>query len=84
MKKIRSNCGTCRKCIDICPTQAITKPYLLDARRCISYLTIEHKTHIKKDFRTKIGNRIFGCDDCLAVCPWNKFAKKYSEVKLSY
>ena len=83
-KKIKSNCGTCSKCIDICPTQAISKPYSLDARRCISYLTIEHKTHIQKDFRVKIGNRIFGCDDCLAVCPWNKFAKKYSEIKLSY
>ena len=83
-KKIKSDCGTCSKCIDICPTQAIIKPYSLDARRCISYLTIEHKTHIKKDFRKKIGNRIFGCDDCLAVCPWNKFAKKYNDIKLSY
>ncbi|GIR46442.1 MAG: epoxyqueuosine reductase [Alphaproteobacteria bacterium] len=83
-KKIKSNCGTCSKCIDVCPTQAIIKPYSLDARRCISYLTIEHKTHIQKDFRIKIGNRIFGCDDCLAVCPWNKFAKKYSDIKLSY
>ncbi len=64
--------------------KAIIKPYSLDARRCISYLTIEHKTHIQKDFRIKIGNRIFGCDDCLAVCPWNKFAKKYSDIKLSY
>ena len=83
-KEIKSNCGTCRKCIDVCPTQAIIKPYSLDARRCISYLTIEHKTHIKKNFRQKIGNRIFGCDDCLAVCPWNKFARKYSDIKLSY
>jgi len=83
-KKIKSNCGTCSKCIDVCPTKAIIKPYTLDARRCISYLTIEHKTHIQKDFRVKIGNRIFGCDDCLAVCPWNKFAKKYSDIKLSY
>ena len=83
-KKIKSNCGTCSKCIDICPTQAISKPYSLDARRCISYLTIEHKTHIEKDFRIKMGNRIFGCDDCLVVCPWNKFAKKYSDIKLSY
>ena len=83
-KKIKSNCGSCSKCIDVCPTQAIIKPYSLDARRCISYLTIEHKTHIKKDFRIKIGNRIFGCDDCLAVCPWNKFAKKYRDIKLSY
>ena len=83
-KKIKSNCGTCSKCIDVCPTKAIIKPYVLDARRCIAYLTIEHKTHIEKDFRIKIGNRIFGCDDCLAVCPWNKFAKKYSDIKLSY
>ena len=83
-KKIKNNCGTCTKCITVCPTQAITKPYSLDARRCISYLTIEHKTHIEKYFRVKIGNRIFGCDDCLAVCPWNKFAKKYSDIKLSY
>ena len=83
-KEINSNCGTCSKCIDVCPTKAIIKPYALDARRCISYLTIEHKTHIKKDFRIKIGNRIFGCDDCLAVCPWNKFAKKYRDIKLNY
>ena len=83
-KKIKNNCGTCSKCITVCPTQAIIKPYSLDARRCISYLTIEHKTHIEKDFRIKIGNRIFGCDDCLAVCPWNKFAKKCSDIKLSY
>jgi epoxyqueuosine reductase len=82
--KKKSNCGTCSKCIDVCPTRAIVKPYSLDARRCISYLTIEHKTHIKKDFRKKIGNRIFGCDDCLAVCPCNKFAKKYKDIKLSY
>ena len=83
-RRIQSNCGSCSKCINVCPTQAIIKPYSLDARRCISYLTIEHKTHIKKDFRVQIGNRIFGCDDCLAVCPWNKFAKKYSDIKLSY
>ena len=83
-KEVKSNCGTCSKCIDVCPTKAIIKPYSLDARKCISYLTIEHKTHVKKDFRIKIGNRIFGCDDCLAVCPWNKFAKKYSDIKLNY
>ena len=83
-KEIKNSCGTCSKCITVCPTQAILKPYSLDARRCISYLTIEHKTHIQKDFRIKIGNRIFGCDDCLAVCPWNKFAKKYNDIKLSY
>ena len=82
--EIKNNCGTCSKCITVCPTQAIIKPYSMDARRCISYLTIEHKTHIEKDFRIKMGNRIFGCDDCLAVCPWNKFAKKYSDIKLSY
>ena len=81
--KINSNCGTCSKCIEVCPTQAIIKPYSLDARRCISYLTIEHKTHIQKDFRIKIGNRIFGCDDCLAICPWNKFSKKSQELKYS-
>ena len=83
-KKVNSNCGSCSMCIKICPTQAIIKPYSLDARKCISYLTIEHKTHINRDFRIKIGNRIFGCDDCLSVCPWNKFAKKYSDIKLSY
>ena len=83
-KVVNSNCGSCSKCINICPTQAIIKPYSLDARKCISYLTIEHKTHIKRDLRMKIGNRIFGCDDCLAICPWNKFAKRYNDIKLSY
>ena len=83
-KNLKSRCGSCKKCITICPTNAIVKPYSLDARRCISYLTIEHKTHIKKEFRIKIGNRIFGCDDCLAICPWNKFAKKYSDLKLKF
>ena len=83
-KEIKSNCGSCNECIYICPTKAIIKPYSLDARKCISYLTIEHKSHIKKDFRKEIGNRIFGCDDCLAICPWNKFAKKYNDIKLSY
>ena len=83
-KNINSRCGSCKKCISICPTNAIVKPYSLDARRCISYLTIEHKTHIKREFRIEIGNRIFGCDDCLAVCPWNKFAKKYSDLKLKF
>ncbi len=75
-------CGTCQACLDICPTKAFPRPYVLDARRCISYLTIEHKGHIGREFRPLIGNRIFGCDDCLAVCPWNKFAAIARETKL--
>jgi len=71
----KNRCGTCARCIDVCPTQAIRAPYELDARRCISYLTIEHKGPIPEEFRTALGNRIYGCDDCLAVCPWNKFAQ---------
>jgi epoxyqueuosine reductase len=76
------HCGNCRKCQDICPTQAFPAPYRLDARRCISYLTIEHQGPIPREFRPLIGNRIYGCDDCLAVCPWNKFAQQGREMKL--
>lgn len=76
------HCGSCTACLGICPTKAFPTPHQLDARRCISYLTIEHKGHIATEFRKPMGNRIYGCDDCLAACPWNKFAQAASETKL--
>ncbi len=77
---IANHCGRCTSCIDICPTAAIVEPYWVDARRCISYLTIEHRSEIPLEFRKAIGNRIYGCDDCQLVCPWNRFAKYTSDA----
>ncbi len=80
-KEEKDHCGSCRKCLDICPTNAFPKAYKLEAKKCISYLTIEHQGMIDRDLRSKMGNRIYGCDDCLAICPWNKFAKKANEAR---
>ncbi len=77
---VENHCGRCTACIDVCPTQAIVAPYVVDARRCISYLTIEHHSAIPVEFRTAIGNRIYGCDDCQLVCPWNRFARLSQEA----
>lgn len=77
------HCGSCRRCLDVCPTAAFPAPYQLDARRCLAYLSIEHKGQIAREFRAPMGNRIYGCDDCLAVCPWNKFAAEAREMRFA-
>jgi epoxyqueuosine reductase len=79
----KDRCGSCTRCIDVCPTRAITAPYQLDARRCIAYLTIEHDGPIPLEFREAIGDRLFGCDECLDVCPWNRWAKATNEVRFA-
>lgn len=81
-KRQPESCGTCTKCLDICPTRAFPAPFKLDARRCLAYLSVEHKGQIPLEFRAPMGNRIYGCDDCLAVCPWNKFASASREARL--
>jgi epoxyqueuosine reductase len=77
------SCGSCTRCLDVCPTHAFPAPFRLDARRCLAYLTVEHKGPIPAEFRAPMGNRIYGCDDCLAACPWNKFAAVTSEIRLA-
>lgn len=79
-----NHCGNCTRCQDICPTKAFPKPYQLDARKCISYLTIEHKGSIPVEYRKAMGNRIYGCDDCVAICPWNKFAQEASDIRFHH
>jgi epoxyqueuosine reductase len=85
-KKVENHCGTCKSCIDVCPTQAIIAPYQLDARKCISYLTIELASSIPEVYRKQIGNRVYGCDDCQLYCPWNKFGQttKEDDFKVRY